>query len=286
VFWPWLWEFRAEHFDEHWGVVAHNKGGEMLIRPVDDGVILISQPAHAWVSGQLARAWGSEDGPGFEPFEEVCLAAEQHDIGWLMWETSPTLNPEAGLPHSFRELPRRSHLQIWGRARRYAAIYGRCTALLVSMHGTGLFERFGPGEDAPETERRMVDTFLKRERAAQHRLIESLASDPRYESVVQPEVLERNQALISIWDGLSLMLCAGVDDEGVTIGDYTLQPAEEANSITVEPWPFRKDSVSVFAEARRLTGRFERQPGMQAAINQAEQFVLEFSLVPATVNDD
>jgi hypothetical protein len=258
----------------------------MLIRAVDDGVILISQPAHAWVSGQLARAWGSVEGAGFEPFEEVCLAAEQHDIGWLMWETSPTLNSETGLPHSFRELPRRSHLQIWGRARRYAAIYGRYTALLVSMHGTGLFERFGPGEDAPETERRMVDTFFKRERASQQRLIASLADDPRYEDLVQPEVLEQNRSLISLWDGMSLMICSGIDDEGVTIDRFKLMPGDEEYQVIVEPWPFHENFVTVFAEARRLTGRYERQPGMQAAINQSEQFVLEFSLVPATVNED
>jgi hypothetical protein len=195
-----------------------------------------------------------------------------------MWETSPTLNKEAGLPHSFRELPRRSHLQIWGRARRYAAIYGHYTALLVSMHGTGLFERFGPAEDAPETERRMVETFLKRERAAQQRLIIGLAEDPRYEELVEPEILRQNQSLISLWDGMSLMICGGIDDDGVTIGDYTLQPSGDEGSITVDPWPFREELVTVFAEARRLTGRFERQPGLQAALNQAETSVLEFNL--------
>jgi hypothetical protein len=250
----------------------------MLIRPEDDSVLLISQPAHAWLSGQLARAWGNEDGPGFDPFEDVCLAAEQHDIGWLQWETSPTLNKETGLPHSFRELPRRTHLQIWGRARRYAAIYGRYAALLVSMHGTGLYERFGPGDDAPETERRMVETFLKRERAAQQRLIEGLAGDRRYEELVKPEVLERNQSLIALWDGMSLMICGGIDDEGVTIGDYTLQSGANGESITVDPWPFREGSVSVFVEARRLNGRFERQPGLQAALNQAETVALGFNL--------
>jgi len=29
----------------------------MLLRAHDDAVVCIGQPAHAWVSGQLARAW-------------------------------------------------------------------------------------------------------------------------------------------------------------------------------------------------------------------------------------
>jgi hypothetical protein len=251
----------------------------MLIRPDSDDVLLITQPAHAWVSGQLARAWGDAAGPGFEPCEEVCLAAEQHDIGWLTWETSPTLNQETGLPHSFRQLPRKSHLQIWGRARRYAMIFGRYPALLVSMHGTGLFERFGPGPDAPQSEQRMVETFLSREKAAQERLIASLVVDPRYAELVQPAVLGKNRDLISLWDGISLMVCSGIGQDGVSMGDYTLVSGDNEFEISVDPWPFREETVSVFAEARRLTGRFERQPGMQAAINKADQLVLEFSLI-------
>jgi hypothetical protein len=252
----------------------------MLIRPDDDGsVLLITQNAHAWVSGQLARAWNSEDG-GIEPHEEVMLAAEQHDIGWMIWEASPSLNKETGLPHGFRELPRRSHLQIWGRARRYSMVFGRYPALLISMHGTGLFERFGPGEDAPASERALVENFLSRERVAQQRLIENLAEDPRYEELVQAEILEANSNLIRIWDGLSLAICGGIDDAGATVGEYSLSPGSFAREIAIDPWPFSSDELTVFAEARRLTDRYERQPAMRTALASAEQLALEFHLVP------
>ena len=72
----------------------------MLLRPDGDDTIVIGQPAHAWLSGQLARAWD----PRPEPWEEVCLAAEQHDIGMAEWELAPRLNPGTGLPRSFMEL--------------------------------------------------------------------------------------------------------------------------------------------------------------------------------------
>jgi hypothetical protein len=52
------------------------------------------------VSGQLARAWD----PRPEPYEAVCLAAEQHDVGMAQWDLLPTLNPASGLPTTFIEL--------------------------------------------------------------------------------------------------------------------------------------------------------------------------------------
>lgn len=253
----------------------------MLIRPDGDSVLLISQPAHAWVSGQLARAWDTDDGE-IAPREEVLLAAEQHDIGWMIWEASPTLNRETGLPYSFRELPRRSHLQIWGRARRYSLVFGRYPALLISMHGTGLFERFGPGNEAPKSERDLVETFLKRERIAQQRLIESLSEEPRYEKLVEPEALETNRNLLSLWDGMSLVICSGVDEDGTTIGEYTLSRGTMDEQVRVHPWPFRDDSVNIFAETRRLTDRYERQTALRTALDSSERLLLEIELVPGS----
>ena len=65
----------------------------MLLRKENPGVIAIPQLGHAWISGQLARAWGNEKFAAPAPREVVCLAAEQHDIGWMDWETSPSLKP-------------------------------------------------------------------------------------------------------------------------------------------------------------------------------------------------
>ena len=43
----------------------------MLLRHDNEGIIAISQPAHAWVAGQLARNWRQDDFVGVR--EEVCL---------------------------------------------------------------------------------------------------------------------------------------------------------------------------------------------------------------------
>ena len=77
----------------------------MLVHDDGSGTLLIGQPSHAWISGQLARAWGNAEFGPLAPREEVCLAAEQHDLGMAEWDLSPTLNAGTGLPHSFVEMP-------------------------------------------------------------------------------------------------------------------------------------------------------------------------------------
>ena len=85
----------------------------MLHRLTKQGLICITQPNHAWLSGQLAQAWGNEDFGLLTPPKEVCLGAELHDIGWLHWEQAPTLNPKTGYPHNFTELSTQVHVDIW-----------------------------------------------------------------------------------------------------------------------------------------------------------------------------
>ena len=70
----------------------------MLYREVKLGKIAITQPMHAWVSGQLARAWGNDSFGDVVPFEEVCLGAELHERPPYYLEQAPTLNPQTGLP--------------------------------------------------------------------------------------------------------------------------------------------------------------------------------------------
>lgn len=54
----------------------------------------------------------------FSPREEVCLGAEQHDVGWAEWDLAPALNPETGRPQAFFELSRTASLGIWRDAPR------------------------------------------------------------------------------------------------------------------------------------------------------------------------
>jgi len=113
----------------------------MLHRNDSVGLLLISQPSHAWISGQLASSWGNPEVGLDRAGPELLIAAEQHDIAWLDWEARPTLNLETGLPHTFSQLPTLQHIDVWSNATSRALSYGRLPALLISMHGTYLYER-------------------------------------------------------------------------------------------------------------------------------------------------
>src|SRR5436190_9017162 len=150
----------------------------MVLREDGDAVVAIGQPAHAWVSGQLARAWGNHRFPAPEPREEVCLAAEQHDLGMAAWDAEPRVNPETGRPQSFMEMPTDVHLELWTRAPRLALVQGRYAALLVSLHGTLLYE-YRDFSKASEETRRAVEAYRADQAALQAELVRSLREDPR-----------------------------------------------------------------------------------------------------------
>src|ERR671916_24884 len=113
----------------------------MVVREHEDGLLAIGQPSHAWISGQLARAWGNERFGTVWPREEVCLGAEQHDVGMAEWDLEPELDPETGRPRSFMEMALEIHLDLWSKAPRRLRAQSRYAALLVSLHGSGLYER-------------------------------------------------------------------------------------------------------------------------------------------------
>jgi hypothetical protein len=210
----------------------------MLLRPDGDAVICIGQPAHAFVSGQLAARWQPR------PSEEVILAATQHDAGMADWDAAPELNPDTGLPQSFMEMELDTHLRLWSHAPYRVLPQSRYAAVLVSMHGTALYEM--RKRRTPEIER-----YLDEQRALQERL----GGD------FDPDELRRHRQLLWTWDSMSLGLC--LDWEG----------ADEP-----DPWPFATDAITVHCDGRRLEGRFDDEDEMRAALAAAPWQTLSFDL--------
>lgn len=240
----------------------------MLLRRDGDGVLAIGQPAHAWVSGQLARAWGNERFGAVEPWEEVCLAAEQHDLGMAAWERAPTLNPETGLPRSFMELTLDEHLAIWRSAAPLVRSQSRYAAVLVSMHGTALYERRDHARLAPDEVER-VEAFLAEQRALQDELAAGFDAD----------LVRRNQRLIWTWDSLSLGLLLGWAPFELT----AVPAADGAVDIsvtdgTLDPWPFNTPRLTVRCDARRLAGRYPDEDTMRDSLNAAPWVEVEAEL--------
>ena len=258
----------------------------MLIREDDLGVLAIGQPSHAWLSGQLARAWGNPRFGAVEPLEEVCLAAEQHDVGWDARDLAPLLDHDSGRPCSFMQMPLEIHLGLFTDGPRRMLSQSRYAALLVSLHGWRLYDRRDLDGSAPEAAA-AIRRFLDGQRTFQAQRLRELRADPATEPWSRDEVVERNSMLIWTWDYLSLALCLGWDTataravptaEGHV--DLELRRASAAGTWQLDPWPFRCTRLEVRCEGRRLTERFEDEPELRAALEHARWETLELRLEP------
>lgn len=262
----------------------------MLLRREHCGVIAIPQPSHAWLSGQLARAFGNAAFPGPEPYEEVCLAAEQHDIGWHSWELTPALDSTTGLPQEFFKVSPHTHIALWRDGVQRARAFGLWPALLVSLHADTIYKRYFDFAKASPGEAEAVHAFLSEQHELQARLSASLRADPMKSKEASAENIARNQYLIAALDWISLEICRGVHKPVTIPGvpaagndrlELVLRPADKEGEFVTDPWPFRETSVKVHAEGKRLGGRFLAQAELLHALEEAEPVRVTALLHPA-----
>jgi hypothetical protein len=270
----------------------------MMFRETPDGVIVITQPSHAWISGQIIRAWGNDAFGHVTPYEDVCLGAEQHDIGWLLWEAAPTLNRATGRPHSFRELTVAEHTAIWRRGTEMALALGRYPALLTSLHGSGLYAMFDYAA-ASVADAALVREFVEGQQAVQRRLLESLRADPALAAFAEDAMIERNRGLVRAADRMSIAICTAMRDMAISTGNplegvvrqvptangetdlrLTVVDGDTAN-IAVAPWPFAMLTVRVACEGIALPERpSDDENGMRQVLFGAERLVMAAKLSP------
>jgi hypothetical protein len=240
----------------------------MLIHTTaEGGFVCIGQASHAWVSGQLARRWGNERFAPPEPFDEVCLGAEQHDIGMAEWDLTPELDPETGAPRSFMDMPLQTHLELWSKAPRKVLTQSPYAALLVSMHGHALYARRDTLEpDAEESQ--AVRRFVAEQEAFQQDILDHL-DDGR-------EHVRRNQRLVWALDFLSLAPIMGWVPDTVPAPTRDGEPDAElevqqagALEFSVDPWPFHERRLTVRYQGRRLDRPARDQGELDAALAAA-----------------
>jgi len=250
----------------------------MLLRKDGLDVIAIPQPSHAWLSGQMARAWGNARFAAPTPSDEVCLAAEQHDIGWLDWEMTPALDAGTGLPQEFFRVPSKLHIALWREGVRRTRVFGRYPALLVSLHADTIYTQYFNFNKESVENAEAVRAFLDEQHRFQARTAASMRADPKLTEQASPETIEHNQLLIAALDRMSLEICWGVNKEikipnvptvGAGTTELHMQP-RAGEGLILDPWPFREASVAVRAEGKRLRSRFATEADLQRALDEAE----------------
>jgi Protein of unknown function (DUF3891) len=249
----------------------------MLFRTEPSVVLAISQPTHAWISGQILRAWDeSLDEP-------LLLAAEQHDIGWLDWETAPTFNPETGRPHLFREIGAAVHSPMWLQGvERALGAWGVHVALLISRHGGVIYRRYIDRHRTGEADATAARAYLETQAPIEAAWAEMLG--------LNPATLEKQTMLVALVDTLSLALCGELktpielevpsEAEGTRTLRLLEQPGHSFDFL-LSPWPFKREVLTVEGEARALpaTGRFADDTTMRAWLKSTERKVFRARLM-------
>jgi len=234
--------------------------------------IAIPQPAHAWLAAEVARAWGEGPVPRPEPFAEVCLGVEQHDVAWAAWDLRPPLHAPAGRAASFLEAAFRPRLEIWWEAPRAVLAQSPWAALLVSLHGTNIHTRFVDADRLPPADGDLVRAYLTEQRALQDGLIRALGTTR--------EAAEEAGDFVFCLDSISLGVCHGwgaMDLPPVRGTTIRLEPLEE-REFTLDPWPLAPERLEVGVHAKRLTERMDDEGSLHAALDAAPWERLRWTL--------
>ncbi|MFZ1995361.1 MAG: DUF3891 family protein [Solirubrobacteraceae bacterium] len=258
-----------------------------MLRHDTAGVLAVGQASHAWLCGQLARAWGNERFGAVEPLEEVALGAEQHDVGMALWDLDPARHPETGLPKSFMQMGAQANAGLWSRGPQRLVTQSRYAALLAIMHGRRLYEGFdldrATGADAAA-----VTAFRRHAAELEGSLLQALRGDPVTAPHTGAERLARNSQLVWTWDLISLALLSdwaprtleAVPTAGSGAVDIALQAVpEEPLAASLDPWPFTAPEVRVHCEGRRLTQGLPDDDALARGLAAAPWETVEFTLV-------
>jgi hypothetical protein len=266
----------------------------MILQDHGDHLLVIRQTDHAVLSGFLAREWGNDLFRRPDLFESFCLAAREHDNGWCEWELAPQIDPKTRVPYTFMSIPTEEHVALYQRGIERLIKVDRYAALLASLHCSGLYDRSRatiPGfstKYVKSTESQMVNEFLQTLKLQQLRLKVDLRANPATKSLAEDKSLERNAGVLEALDRLSLYFClnflaeATIDNVPLhterEIVDWELRPLRD-NGVSLAPYPFRRNPLSVSILARRVPKRlYGDELDFQRTLALAPYFAINFTL--------
>ena len=206
----------------------------MLKTTRDGQVWLITQPAHADLSGQLAAHWGNEEFavPGHFAAssdserlrQEVVLAVAEHDNGWWEWEADPPLSADDGLPQGLGEVVANpvAGMERWRLGIPRLAERHPYASLLIGDHAHWLYEaQFNPRHPSelthhlligrafyPEEQKEEARRFLNDVQDMQEEFRRRLEQDEFWQAALEPAQRNPHARLLQTLDAFSLALCS------------------------------------------------------------------------------
>jgi hypothetical protein len=220
------------------GVISAWSAVEARQRAQADSYLLVSQPDHAHLSGELAAHFVSPRFPSWS--KEVVDAIGVHDDGWSSmpgeFHGDPQLTAD-GKPRSFIEFTPQEFTRAWRGSIEKAASLSAVGGVIVSRHFTALAEFALKRVGVAEIERECLRAFLSAEKKRQDEL--------RAKSGRSEAELDEALRALQFCDLLSLALCCEVHEEiefPQCFGEHRARMRFSNGMYELMPSPFGTDS--------------------------------------------
>jgi hypothetical protein len=208
----------------------------VIVQANPDHLLLITQPDHAALAGQVMAAWQNDGLPASPRRVSILHAVGEHDNGWHEVDRAPVIDAGTGRVLDFVEAPDALRQAVWPRGveRLAATPY---VAALVAQHALVIYES---QRDNPAWQRFFADMAHARDR--------HLAAAPPFTL----DDLFGDYFFVRMGDLVSLTFCAGWLEPRICAG-YEVHWT--GTQVTVRPDPFGGRQVALAIEARALPNR-------------------------------
>ena len=230
----------------------------MIVRTENDGVILITQPDHAHLSGRIMEHCVPLRASPRRA--SILRAIREHDNGWTEEDAAPTIDPATGRIADFVNIPLHVRHGVWPRGVARLAD-DPWAAALVAQHAITVYDRFRSDEAWKPFFARMEDMRNEQVKASGLPLDALLADYP----------------YVRLGDLLSLAFCTAWTDEH-RIAGWAVRQSD--NKVVVTPGAFGGTEVQFevpAADIRCLT--FQSDSDLRAALKSAQAVTLRGAVV-------
>lgn len=106
----------------------------MIVAPLGEELLLITQGDHAHLSGELFSLFALPELVDHPRRDRLIRAIREHDNGWREPDAAPRIDPDSGEPQGFRRVEEELRREVWSRACTRWRHDDPYVALLITLH--------------------------------------------------------------------------------------------------------------------------------------------------------